>query len=137
MEKALIEMYLAGACVRRVEDITGALRDRKASLYHQWLNKKAYVHIGDWHNRLLQDGRYSYVYVNRIYLNHIWGGEFEAVHSRSRTGCVGRSGCRISHGAIAPSTLAVVKPMAYGVSVSFLYIVSSLQQPNNTTEKGK
>ena len=47
VEEALIEMYLAGACARRVEDITGALRDSKASLYHQWLNKKAYVHIGD------------------------------------------------------------------------------------------
>ena len=32
------------------------------------LNKKAYVHIEDWQNRLLQSGKYPYVYVDGIYL---------------------------------------------------------------------
>jgi len=32
------------------------------------LNKKAYVHIEDWRNRPLQDGRYPYVYVDGIYV---------------------------------------------------------------------
>lgn len=35
--------------------------------------------IEDWRNRPLQDGRYPYVYVDRIYLRCIWGGEFENV----------------------------------------------------------
>ena len=55
MEEALIEMYLAGVSVRRVEDITEALRGSKVSLSTiSELNKKAYVHIEDWRNRPLQ-----------------------------------------------------------------------------------
>ena len=34
VEKVLIEMYLAGVSVRRVEDITEALWGNKVSLYH-------------------------------------------------------------------------------------------------------
>lgn len=46
VEEALIEMYLAGVSVRRVEDITEALRGSKVSLSTiSELNKKAYVHI--------------------------------------------------------------------------------------------
>lgn len=41
------------------------------------LNKKAYVHIEDWWNRLLQDGRYPYTYVDEIYQHRNWAGEFE------------------------------------------------------------
>ena len=43
------------------------------------LNKKAYVHMEEWHNRLLQGGKYPYVYVDGIYLRRNWGGEFENV----------------------------------------------------------
>ena len=48
VEEALIEMYLAGVSVRRVEDITEALWDSKVSpATISELNKKAYVHIED------------------------------------------------------------------------------------------
>ena len=72
VEEALIEMYLAGVSVRRVEDITEALWGSKVSPSTiSELNKKAYVHI--------EDGRYPYVYVDGIYLRRNWGGEFENV----------------------------------------------------------
>ena len=62
MEEALIEMYLAGVSVRRVEDITEALWGSKVSpATISELSKKAYVHIEDWRNRLLQGGRYPYM----------------------------------------------------------------------------
>ena len=48
VEEALIEMYLAGVSVRRVEDITEALWGSKVSpAAISELNKKAYVHIED------------------------------------------------------------------------------------------
>lgn len=80
VEEALIEMYLAAVSVRRVEDITEALWGSKVSpATISELNKKAYVHIEDWRNRPLQDGRYPYVYVDGIYLRRNWGGEYENV----------------------------------------------------------
>ena len=67
VEEALIEMYLAGVSVRRVEDITEALWGSKVSPSTiSELNKKAYVHIEDWRNRPLQGGHYPYVYVDGI-----------------------------------------------------------------------
>ena len=78
VEEALIEMYLAGVSVRRVEDITEALWGSKVSpATISELNKKAYVHIEDWRNRPLQGGRYPCVYVDGIYLRRNWGGEYE------------------------------------------------------------
>ena len=57
VEEALVEMYLAGVSVRRVEDITEALWGSKVSpATISELNKKAYVHIEDWRNRPLQGG---------------------------------------------------------------------------------
>ena len=80
VEEALIEMYLAGVSVRRVEDITEALWGSKVSpATISELNKKAYVHIEAWRNRPLQGGRYPYVYVDGIYLRRNWGGEYENV----------------------------------------------------------
>lgn len=80
VEEALIEMYLAGVSVRRVEDITEALWGTKVSpATISELNKKAYVHIEEWRNRPLQGGKYPYVYVDGIYLRRNWGGEFENV----------------------------------------------------------
>ena len=80
IEEALIEMYLAGVSVRRVEDITEALWGSKVSpATISELNKKAYVHIEDWRNRPLQGGKYPYVYVDGIYLRRNWGGEYENV----------------------------------------------------------
>lgn len=80
VEEALIEMYLAGVSVRRVEDITEALWGSKVSPSTiSELNKKAYVNIEAWRNRPLQGGKYPYVYVDGIYLKRNWGGEYENV----------------------------------------------------------
>ena len=80
VEEALIEMYLAGVSVRRVEDITEALWGTKVSPSTiSELNKKAYVHIEDWRNRPLQGSKYPYVYVDGIYLRRNWDGEYENV----------------------------------------------------------
>ena len=80
VEEALIEMYLAGVSVRRVEDITEALWGSKVSPGAvSELNKKAYVHIEAWRNRALQGGKYHYIYVDGIYMRRNWGGEYENV----------------------------------------------------------
>lgn len=80
VEEALIEMYLAGVSVRRVEDITEALWGNRVSPSTiSALNKKAYVHIEEWRNRPLTGGKYPYVYVDGIYLKRNWGGEYENV----------------------------------------------------------
>lgn len=69
VEEALIEMYLAGVSVRRVEDITEALWGSKVSPSTiSELNKKAYVNIEVWRNQPLQGVKYPYVYVDGIYL---------------------------------------------------------------------
>ena len=82
VEEALIEMYLAGVSVRRVEDITEALWGSKVSpATISELNKKAYVNIEAWRNRPLQGGKYPYVYVDGIYLKRNWGGEYENVEA--------------------------------------------------------
>jgi len=80
VEEALIEMYLAGVSVRRVEDITEALWGTKVSPSTiSELNKKAYVHIENWRNRQLTHSSYAYVYVDGIYLKRNWGGEYENI----------------------------------------------------------
>lgn len=79
VEEALIEMYLAGVSVRRVEDITEALWGTKVSAGTvSKLNQKVYGHIDTWRNRPLQ-GKYPYVYLDGIYLKRNWGGEYENV----------------------------------------------------------
>lgn len=80
VEEALIEMYLAGVSVRRVEDITEALWGTKVSPSTiSELNKRAYVHIEEWRSRSLEGGKYPYVYVDGIYLRRNWGGTYENV----------------------------------------------------------
>lgn len=80
VEEALIEMYLAGVSVRRVEDITEALWGSKVSPGTiSNLNQKAYVHIEEWRNRKLTSEKYPYVFVDGIYLKRSWGGEFENI----------------------------------------------------------
>ncbi len=77
VEEALIEMYLAGVSVRRVEDITEALWGTKVSPGTiSNLNKKAYENIEKWRNRPLK-GQYPYLYVDGIFLKRCWGGEYE------------------------------------------------------------
>ena len=79
VEEALIEMYLAGVSVRRVEDITEALWGTRVSPGTiSELNKKVYVHIDAWRNRPLKS-RYPYVYLDGMYLKRNWGGEYENV----------------------------------------------------------
>ncbi len=79
VEEALIEMYLAGVSVRRVEDITEALWGTRVSPGTiSNLNKKAYEHIENWRNRPLTD-EYPYIYVDGIFLKRCWGEEYENV----------------------------------------------------------
>jgi len=79
IEEALIEMYLAGVSVRRIEDITEALWGTKVSPGTiSELNKKVYVHIEAWRNRPLKES-YPYVYLDGIFLKRSWGGEYENV----------------------------------------------------------
>jgi transposase-like protein len=75
VEEALIQMYLAGVSVRRVEDITEALWGTRVSpdVVSQ-LNKKVYAQIELWRN-LPITGSYAYVYLDGIYLKRSWGGE--------------------------------------------------------------
>ena len=79
IEEALIEMYLAGVSVRRIEDITEALWGTKVSPGTiSELNKKVYSHIEAWRARPLA-GRYPYVYLDGIFLKRCWGGEIQNV----------------------------------------------------------
>jgi putative transposase len=79
VEEALIEMYLAGVSVRRVEDITEALWGTRVSPSTvSELNQKIYSHIDAWRNRPLE-GEYPYVYLDGIWLKRSWGGHTENV----------------------------------------------------------
>jgi len=79
IEEAMIEMYLAGVSVRRVEDITEALWGTRVSPSTvSELNQKIYVHIDAWRNRPIE-GEHPYVYVDGIWLKRAWGGEVENV----------------------------------------------------------
>ena len=93
VEEALIEMYLAGVSVRRVEDITEALWGTKVSPGTiSNLNKKAYEHIETWRSRKLT-GSYPYVFVDGVYLKRSWGGEIQNVSILIAIG-VNEDGCR-------------------------------------------
>jgi putative transposase len=75
VEEALIEMYLAGVSVRRVESITEALWGTRVSPSTvSKLNKRIYRHIEDWRNRPIE-GAYPYVYLDGVVLKRTWGGE--------------------------------------------------------------
>lgn len=79
IEEALIEMYLAGISVRRVEDITEALwGTRVSSGTVSKLNQKVYQHIEAWRNRPIE-GEYPYVYLDGIILKRSWAGEVKNV----------------------------------------------------------
>jgi putative transposase len=79
IEEALIEMYLAGVSVRRVEDITEALWGTRVSPSTiSELNKKVYKHIERWRNRPLET-TYPYVYLDGIVLKRSWAGEVRNV----------------------------------------------------------
>jgi transposase-like protein len=79
VEEAMIEMYLAGVSVRRVEDITEALWGTRVSPSTvSELNQKIYVQIDAWRNRPIE-GEYAYVFLDGIWLKRSWGGEVENV----------------------------------------------------------
>ena len=79
VDEALVEMYLAGVSVRRVEDITQAVWGTRvsASTVSQ-LNKKIYGRIEEWRNRPIE-GEYPYVFMDGIWLKRSWGGEVRNV----------------------------------------------------------
>lgn len=79
VEEALIEMYLAGVSVRRVEDITEALWGTKVSASTvSDLNQKLYLRLDEWLARPLA-GKYAYVYLDGLWLKKSWGGEVQTV----------------------------------------------------------
>lgn len=79
VEEALMEMYLAGVSVRRVEDITQALWGMRVSAGTvSDLNQKLYERIETWRNRPIE-GEYPYVYLDGISLKRTWGGEVRNV----------------------------------------------------------
>jgi len=79
VEEALIEMYLAGVSVRRVEDITEALWGTRVSPSAvSDLNQKIYATIDAWRNAPIQ-GEHAYVYLDGIWLKRSWGGEVRNV----------------------------------------------------------
>jgi transposase-like protein len=79
VEEALMEMYLAGVSVRRVEDITEALWGMKVGAGTvSNLNQKMYQRIDKWRNRPIE-GEYPYVYLDGISLKRTWGGEVRNV----------------------------------------------------------
>lgn len=86
VEEALIEMYLAGVSVRRVEDITHALWGTKVSPGTvSNLNKKIYKRIEEWRNRPIEDD-FPYVYLDGIVLKRTWAGEVRNVSVLVATG---------------------------------------------------
>jgi transposase-like protein len=79
IEEAIVQMYLAGVSVRRVEDITEALwGTRVSSGTVSKLNQKVYKHIERWRNLALE-GEFAYVYLDGISLKRSWGGEIKNV----------------------------------------------------------
>jgi putative transposase len=66
VEEALIEMYLAGVSVRRVEDITEALWGTRVSPSEAWRNRPI-------------EGEHPYVYLDGIVLKRCWAGEVRNV----------------------------------------------------------
>ena len=79
VEEALIEMYLAGISVRRVEDITQALWGTRVSpSTFSNLNKKVYGRIDRWLKEPIT-GRFAYVFLDGIWLKRSWGGEVKNV----------------------------------------------------------
>ena len=79
VEEALVEMYLAGVSVRRVEDITEALwGTRVSSSTVSELNQRIYGRIEEWRNAPIKD-EHPYVYLDGLWLKRTWGGEVKNV----------------------------------------------------------
>jgi len=79
VEEALIEMYLAGISVRRVEDITEALWGTRVSPSTvSNLNKKVYGRIEKWLEAPIE-GEFVYVFLDGIWLKRCWAGEVKNI----------------------------------------------------------
>jgi len=79
VEEALIEMYLAGVSVRRVEDITEALWGTRVSPSTvSNLNKKIYAKIEEWRHKPIE-GEHPYVFLDGIVMKRSWAGEVRNV----------------------------------------------------------
>ncbi len=79
VEEALIEMYLAGVSVRRVEDITEALWGTRVSPGTvSNLNRKIYAKIDEWRHRPIE-GEHPYVFLDGIVMKRSWAGEVRNV----------------------------------------------------------
>ena len=79
VEEALVEMYLAGVSVRRVEDITEALWGTKVSSGTvSRLNSKIYETIEKWRMSSIE-GEHPYVYLDGISMKRSWSGEVKNV----------------------------------------------------------
>ncbi len=79
VEEALVEMYLAGVSVRRVEDITEALWGTRVSPSTvSELNQKIYAQIEEWRQRPIEQ-RFVYIYLDGVWLKRSWGGEVRNV----------------------------------------------------------
>lgn len=75
VEEALMEMYLAGVSVRRVEDITQALWGSRVSAGTvSRLNQQIYKKIEDWRQRHLE-GSYAYVFLDGLVMKRTWADE--------------------------------------------------------------
>ena len=75
----MMEMYLDGVSVRRIEDITEAIWGARVSAGTiSNLNKKIYGSIEEWRNRPLE-AEYPYIYMDGIWLKRSWGGTVENV----------------------------------------------------------
>lgn len=79
VEEAMVEMYLAGVSVRRVEDITEALWGTKVSPGTiSNLNKKIYQEIEKWRNIALSE-HYAYLYLDGIWMKRSWAGQIKNI----------------------------------------------------------
>jgi len=75
VEEALVEMYLAGVSVRRVEDITEALwGTRVSSGTVSRLNQRIYAQIEAWRTKPIE-GSHPYVFLDGLVLKRSWAGE--------------------------------------------------------------
>lgn len=79
VEEALMEMYLAGVSVRRVEDITEALWGTRVSAGTvSRLNQQIYKKIEDWRQRPIE-GTFPYVYLDGLVMKRTWADEVRNV----------------------------------------------------------
>jgi putative transposase len=102
VEEALIEMYLAGVSVRRVEDITEALWGTRVSPGTvSNLNKKIYGQIEAWRNQPIE-GEQPYVYLDGIVLKRTWAGEVRNVSLLVASRSTPRATARSSASSRAP-----------------------------------